>query len=165
MPMRRPAPAIEPVSRMPSRRSALPGPIATSGSSTILRRAPMVRLPAFMRPCQHGRPATPRGSAATPGAGPAPAPPPRSLARSGGERDRRAVDQQPALAGVDPHGVAVADPPLEDHPGERILQAALDRALQRARAVDRIVARIGEPALGRIGDVERDLALLEQGLE
>src|SRR5690606_42165799 len=47
------------------------------------------------------------------GAGPARAPPPRSLARSGGERDGRAVDQQPALAGVDPHGVAVADPPLD----------------------------------------------------
>ena len=53
MPMLRPAAAIEPVSLIASKMSALPGPIAMSGSSTIRSRAPSVRLPAFMLSSDH----------------------------------------------------------------------------------------------------------------
>ena len=58
MPMRRPAAAMEPVSRMPSSRSALPGPMATSGLITTRRRTPGFWLPAFTTGVAAG--ATPR---------------------------------------------------------------------------------------------------------
>ncbi len=48
--------------------------------------------------------------------------------------------------------------------GERVLHLALDDALQRPRAVDRVVALVGQPFARRLVEVERDLALLEQPL-
>src|SRR5688572_1360551 len=146
MPSRRPAAAIDPVSLMPSSRSALPGPIAMSGSSTMRRRAPTVRLPILIRPPQHGPAATPSDNGAKALGGGVDPRPAVSVA-SGRERDGGAVDQESAVAGIDGHGVALADPALEDHPGERVLQAALDGSLQRPRPVDRVVAGVREPAL------------------
>jgi hypothetical protein len=41
----------------------------------------------------------------------------------------------------------------------------LDHALQRARAIDRIVALVGEPVARAFVEFERDLALLQQLLQ
>src|SRR5690242_736774 len=49
MRMRRPAAEIEPVSRMPSSRSALPGPRSTPGARRRRRRTSGARSFAFMR--------------------------------------------------------------------------------------------------------------------
>jgi hypothetical protein len=65
---------------------------------------------------------------------------------------------------VDLHCRAIRDFAAEQLFGQRILQVALDRALERPRAVDRIVADPAEPALGGIAELERDLAVLEQAL-
>jgi ATP-dependent Clp protease ATP-binding subunit ClpB len=50
----------------------------------------------------------------------------------------------------------------QDHVGEGVLHIALHRALQGARAIDRIIADAAEPGAGAVGQVERDLAVLEQ---
>src|SRR4029079_1362871 len=66
------------------------------------------------------------------------------------------------LAGppVDLHGVAFAELALEHLDRERIEDAPLYRALQRTRAVRRIVALLDEQILGTIGQLDVDLAVL-----
>ena len=60
---------------------------------------------------------------------------------------------------------AVGDLAGEDLVGERVLHLALDDALQRPRAVDRVVALLGEPGPRRLVEVERDLAVVEELLQ
>src|SRR5882672_2744786 len=70
-----------------------------------------------------------------------------------------AVDDQSALSRRDLDDRAILHLALENELGERILQAALDHALQRPRAEDRIVAGLREPGF-RLGvEGERDLAV------
>ena len=77
-------------------------------------------------------------------------------------RCRLAVEGQALLAGRDRDRLAVVDLAGEDQLGERVLHRLLDHALQRARAVGRILALLGEP-VARLGvELERDLAILEQ---
>ena len=54
--------------------------------------------------------------------------------------------------------VAVLDLAGQDHLGERVLQRLLDHALQRARAISRIVALVGEPFARR--GIERRASIL-----
>ena len=54
------------------------------------------------------------------------------------------LDDQLTVARLDARRVAVAQPALEDGHRERVLQAALDHPLQRAGAVGRVVALLGE---------------------
>jgi hypothetical protein len=49
--------------------------------------------------------------------------------------------------------------PGQDHLGQRILQRLLDHPLQRARAIDRVVALVGQPGPRRLVELQRDLAL------
>jgi hypothetical protein len=51
-----------------------------------------------------------------------------------------AVEHQPVLAGGDVHRLAVMDLAREHHLGERVLHVFLDHALERPRAVSRVVA-------------------------
>ena len=53
----------------------------------------------------------------------------------------------------------------QQHLGQRILQLPLYDALKRARAVDRVVASIGEPDLRFLVDIEDDLALVQEPLQ
>src|SRR5690349_8045981 len=54
---------------------------------------------------------------------------------------------------------------LEQLQRERVLDQALDGALQRTRAERRVVSLLGDHALGLGRQLERDLALAEQLLE
>src|SRR5262249_42934256 len=58
-----------------------------------------------------------------------------------------AGDDEPARAGPDLDGLPVLDLAAEELLGERVLQLALDHPLQRPRAVDGVVAGLGEPGL------------------
>ena len=55
--------------------------------------------------------------------------------------------------------------PGEDHLGERILHRFLDHALQRARAVGRVLALVGQPIARARIELDGDLAILEQLLQ
>ena len=66
-----------------------------------------------------------------------------------------------AVLGVDVNGLAFADFAFEDVETEGIENLLLNRALQRARAINRIVPFTREQFLGRIGEIERDLLLFE----
>src|SRR5690606_16686585 len=72
------------------------------------------------------------------------------------------LDLQLPVALVDLHGAAVGNLAREQLLGQRILQVALHRALEGPRAVDRIVADPPEPAPRGVGQIEHDLAVLEQ---
>src|SRR3546814_14508332 len=52
----------------------------------------------------------------------------------------------------------------QDHVSERVLQIFLHGPLQWSRAINRIVAYAAEPCSCAIGQVQRDLAVLEQVL-
>ena len=60
-------------------------------------------------------------------------------------RDRLAVEGKTLLPGRDLDGLAVADRSGEQHLGQRILQVALNHALERARPIGRVIALIGKP--------------------
>ena len=83
-----------------------------------------------------------------------------SVGRTGGRSDRPparvrrqprrgALDHQPVRAGIDAHGLAVAEPAFQQHQRQRILQRALDHPLQRPCAVDRVVAGIAPATRAR----------------
>ena len=72
------------------------------------------------------------------------------------------IDQKALLVGQSRGQCRRLDPAGEDLFGERVLQVFLDRALQRARAVDRIVAGAGEPLLGLLVELDDDLAIGEE---
>ena len=50
------------------------------------------------------------------------------------------ANHQAVRTGGDVHGLAFLDRALQDHAGERVLQAALDHPLQRTGAIERVVA-------------------------
>src|SRR3546814_15139989 len=83
---------------------------------------------------------------------------PMAAAGSGG-RDHLSVDGEAVGASGDADRVAVADLAFQNQAGQGVLQLALDDALQRAGAVDRIVALVGEPHLGLVVELQRDLAV------
>src|SRR5690606_18772110 len=76
--------------------------------------------------------------------------------------DALAVDGKLAVFRRHLDGVAVLDAPLENHAGQRVLQVALDHALERPRAVDRVVADVAQPGERPVVDLDRDLARRQQ---
>src|SRR5207342_639242 len=88
-----------------------------------------------------------------------------SAARRGSGRGAlfagRGQDQL-AVAFVDTHGRSVGDLAGDDLVGQWILQIFLHRALERPRAIDRVVTHAAEPGPRRVGQLELDLAVLEQ---
>ena len=70
-------------------------------------------------------------------------------------------DLQLAVALVDLDRAAVGHLALQQLLGQRVLQVALDRALQGPGAVDRIVPDAAEPAARGVGQVERVQKLLK----
>src|SRR3546814_14251128 len=77
-----------------------------------------------------------------------------SMTASSGGRDHLSVDGEAVGAGGDADRVAVADLAVQNQAGQGVLQLALDDALQRAGAVDRIVALVGEPHLGLVVELQ-----------
>src|SRR4051812_9554228 len=73
-----------------------------------------------------------------------------------------AADAELAALDRDLDGVAVLDAALEDLRRQRVLQAALDHPLQRPRAVDRVVAAVGQPLQGLAVELDVDLAIGQQ---
>src|SRR5690606_2415379 len=88
-----------------------------------------------------------------------PPPGPPAGGRGGSLAD---FDLQLAIALVDLHDATVRHLAGEDLLRQWVVQVALDGALQRPRAVDRVVAHAAEPAARGVGQVEHDLAVLEQ---
>src|SRR3981189_132510 len=76
-----------------------------------------------------------------------------------------AVDREPTILHGNPHGLSIFDRPGQQQVGKWILQFPLNDALERARAIDRVVAGISEPSFCRFVDLKRDLAVVEQPLE
>src|SRR5579884_4238803 len=78
----------------------------------------------------------------------------------GGEIGERLDDLErelpPVAVEADPHDVAVAHLAREDLPPERRFDLTLDRALERTRAVRRLVAAAHEVRLRIVGDLQRD---------
>ena len=72
----------------------------------------------------------------------------------GGCFDRPAVDNEATFARGDRNCFAVGNAVLENHVRERVLQLALDDPFQRARAVGRVVARIGKPGARRVVELD-----------
>jgi hypothetical protein len=70
-------------------------------------------------------------------------------------------DRQRAVALVDAHGGAIGNFAAEQLFRERILQVALDRALQGAGAIDRIVAVFREPGARLVVELQRYAALFK----
>src|ERR1700731_2200901 len=85
--------------------------------------------------------------------------------RSGCLRKLAGVDDKLAVRNRAPACFAVHDGAGQQHLRQRILQLPLDDALERARAVDRVVAGIGEPGFRLFVDFEHDLAIIEELLQ
>src|SRR5713101_3139905 len=66
-----------------------------------------------------------------------------------------------AVFGIDMDDLALVDFAFQNVDAERVENFFLDRAFQRARAVNRIVTFARDQVLGRIGKIERDLLLFE----
>src|SRR5215216_627984 len=87
---------------------------------------------------------------------------------AGLDRDRLAlpgVEGELVHVRIDDDGVALLKLALEHLERQRVQHAALDRALERAGAVDRVVALLDEQVLGGVGELERDLALAQAAHE
>src|SRR5580704_2130579 len=82
------------------------------------------------------------------------------LLRRGG--NGRAVEDQALLARGDHHLLAVLDLAGENELGQRILHRFLDHALERAGAVGRVIAFLGEPFAALGLERERDLAIFQK---
>src|SRR5262249_60178303 len=61
--------------------------------------------------------------------------------------------------------VARAELAVEDFQRERVLYHSLDRALERPRAVNGVVAPFGQQRFRRVGDLDRNLPIRQQALE
>src|SRR5258706_16330035 len=70
-----------------------------------------------------------------------------------------------AAAVFDPDDVLRGEPAFEDLFRERVLDALLDRALERPSAVDRVETGFGELREGAVGDFEPHLELRQSLLE
>src|SRR5206468_8465185 len=77
----------------------------------------------------------------------------------------RAPERERVARGVDDHGVTLDELVLEQPEGERVLNQALDGALERPRPKRRVVALPAEERLGRVGDIELDALGPETPLE
>lgn len=75
------------------------------------------------------------------------------------------VDHQPVLAGRQPHRIPVGDLALQDQARERILDGALDEALQGSGAKNRVVAGLGQPGAGLLVELQGHLAGRQQGAQ
>src|SRR3954471_21178780 len=67
---------------------------------------------------------------------------------------RGLVERELAVGNVDVHRVALVEVALEESQRERVLDEPLDRALERARAVGRVPASVGEMLLRGVGQLE-----------
>src|SRR5690348_2088272 len=83
------------------------------------------------------------------------------LRRGGG--DLRLLEHDLAVPGLGPHGVALTERTVEDRDRQRVDQALLDDALERARAVGRVVAEVAQQRAGVVGQLDLDAALLHAG--
>jgi len=68
--------------------------------------------------------------------------------------DLGSLEDELALARVDPHRVAFGEAALEELARERVLEEPLDRALERAGALGGIPAGLGNDLLGRVRNLE-----------
>src|SRR6185369_9423308 len=75
------------------------------------------------------------------------------------------AQHQLAVALVHANKRAVGNFAGENFIGERVLQIFLHRALERPGAIDRVVSHTPEPRPGSVGQVQTDLAVLEQLLQ
>src|SRR5207245_9884081 len=82
------------------------------------------------------------------------------VAARGGGRER-----EPARPDVHPQPLAVADLPRDELLRQGRLDRALDDALERPGAVDRVEPPLGEEVLGPVGEHELEVAVREPGLE
>ncbi len=82
-----------------------------------------------------------------------------------GPRYLLAADNEAVLVGGNLDRFTRLETPLEQHGRQRILQFPLNHPLQRARAVDRIVARFGEPFLGMPVELDLQLAIRKQRIQ
>src|SRR5690606_27220620 len=90
----------------------------------------------------------------------------RRSRRSGGDILRRAkYEPVPFRRDIHMHRLAFLHAPLEDRERQRVLQFALNSALQRARPIDRVVAHVREIALRRVAEFQPDPPLAEQPLQ
>src|SRR5688500_443474 len=71
------------------------------------------------------------------------------------------VEPQPVVSDIDQPPIAPPEFALEHPQGQRIEHPALDRALEGPCAVHRIVALRHEERLGRVAELDVDLAVLE----
>src|SRR4029453_3064039 len=62
---------------------------------------------------------------------------------------------------IDVDGLAFADFAFENIDAERVENFFLNRTAERARAVDRVISFAREQLLGRVGELKRDLLLVE----
>src|SRR5690606_17842711 len=69
------------------------------------------------------------------------------------------AELEPVRRRLDADRVAGPEIAAQDPLRERVLELLLDRPLQRPRAVDRVVARLGEPVERRLVELEPDIAL------
>src|SRR5205085_1526819 len=69
----------------------------------------------------------------------------------------RLAELQRAVAFIDFHRLPVPDVAAQDRVGERVLQIFLHRALQRTRAIDRIIADPAQPGAGAINKIKTNL--------
>jgi len=77
------------------------------------------------------------------------------------DKTLRYAEFQRAVLRIDMDGLPFADFAFQDIDAERIENFFLNGASQRTRAVNRIVTFPRQEFLGRIGELERDLLLLE----
>src|SRR5439155_13413475 len=67
----------------------------------------------------------------------------RSISGDGGLARGGALEYEPAVLGVDPHDVALAEVAFEQPERQRVLHEPLDRSLEGPRTVRRIPAGLG----------------------
>ena len=86
-------------------------------------------------------------------------------------RDRsrpwRVREAQPPTPGIPIHIDRRTRPeaPLQDGERQRVLEQALDRAFERARAIGWIIALVCQESLGRFRELDVNLLLPEQALQ
>src|SRR5690606_21556178 len=78
-----------------------------------------------------------------------------------GRRRRSMGEDQLVAVCVHSDTVAFLEFTLENLDCERILNQSLNRSPERTRAVNRIIAALGDERLGALGEIQRDLAARE----
>ena len=86
----------------------------------------------------------------------------RACAESRGGSDRGGLlEHELVVPGVDPHRVALPEVALEQAHRQRVFDQPLQGALERAGAVGRVPARLGDDLLRLVGQLERQPAFGE----